>query len=52
MGHDANFANAEKAITTAKLDAKLAKMEYVQVCSKKRRTMAVNLRALSLTPKS
>jgi hypothetical protein len=37
MGLDTNFANAEKAVTTAELDAKLAKMEYAQVCSSKKK---------------
>ena len=37
MGLDTNFANAEKAATNAKLDAKLAKMEYAQVFSSEKR---------------
>ena len=30
---DTNFADAEKAVTTAELDADLSKMECAQVCS-------------------
>jgi hypothetical protein len=37
VGLDTNFANAEEAVTTAKLDVKLAKVEYAQVCSSKRK---------------
>ena len=37
MGLDANFTDAKKAVTTAKLDAKLATTEYAQVCSSKKK---------------
>ena len=35
MGLGTNFADTEKAVLNAKLKAKLAKMDYVQVCSSK-----------------
>jgi hypothetical protein len=37
LGLDANFANAEKAVTNAKLDADLAKTEYAQVHSSEKK---------------
>ena len=37
MGLDINFANAEKAVTAAKLDAHLSKTEYAQVHSSQKR---------------
>ena len=36
-GLDTNFADAEKAVSTAKLDANLVKMEFVQVHSSGKR---------------
>ena len=48
MGLDANFTNTEKAVLNAKLKAKLAKMEYPQVCSsKKKRIRAIRWKAIS-----
>ena len=37
MGLDANFSNTENAVMTAKLDAKLVKMEYAHVCSSEKK---------------
>jgi hypothetical protein len=37
MGLDTNFANAEKAVFNAELEAELAKTEYVQVHSSKKK---------------
>jgi hypothetical protein len=54
MGLDTNFADAEKAVINAELEAKLAKTEYVQVRSfEKKRIRAISLKAISrraLTP--
>ena len=54
MGLDMNFAEAEKAVFNVKLEAELAKTEYVQVrSSKKKRIRAISLKAISrraLTP--
>jgi hypothetical protein len=37
MGLDVNFADAEKAVTTAELDTELAKIEYAHVRSSKKK---------------
>ena len=48
MGLDMNFAEAEKAVFNVKLEAELAKTEYVQVrSSKKKRIRAISLKAIS-----
>ena len=42
MGLDADFANAEKAVTTAKQDTELAKTECPQVCSSEKKNTKGN----------
>jgi hypothetical protein len=37
MGLEMNFANAEMAVTSAEVDAKLVKTKYAQVCSSKKK---------------
>ena len=37
LGLDANFANTKKAVTTAELEAYLAKTEYANVCNSKKK---------------
>eukprot|EP00804_Cyclotella_cryptica_P003036 CCRYP_006032-RA/>CCRYP_006032-RA protein AED:0.40 eAED:0.83 QI:0/0/0/1/1/1/3/0/432 len=44
MGLDADFAAAEKAVETAKIEAELAKQEYVTVRNAEKRRRAINKR--------
>ena len=37
LGLDTNLDNAEKAVNTVELEMELAKMEYVHICSSKRK---------------
>ena len=54
MGLNTHFADPEKAVLHTKLEVELAKTEYVQVrSSKKKRIRAISLKAISwraLTP--